>query len=737
MKRLLLLPLLACCATALMGQVGIGQWRGHLSYSCVDRLCLSGTTLYAAASQGLLAYDLEDNTLEALDKTHRLNDVGIATMAYDELTGNLVVAYSNANIDLLRDGRTYNLSDIKRATLAGDKSIHSIRFHQRRAYLACGFGIVVIDLDRCEIEDTWYIGPEGTHVPVYDVAFYHDSLLAALDSSLLAVSLDERYPNIASNWSLRQPLAGCRQMEVWADTLLCRLSGEVLRSMRVCQGQLVRAWPDRVEVLQADGSATTYGPLDWLTEMDAHDALLLPSGALYVAHGWAGLVAIEGGQLRSLTPSCPPSDNVYALLPQRDRLYLCQGGKSTTYANAYLPPQVAVYEGERWTRSDMAGAELFDAVSVAQDPKQSSRALVACWGYGIVELQDLAAVALYNQYNTPALPAYTSGTFESLRTGAVCFDPKGNAWMTNSLVDDGLVCLHKDGSWQTIPTRNMVGNKDIDQILYDTVNRCVWFCGQDNKLFVADAEGRTAWVDPNYGAKMETSAVTCIAQDHDGILWVGTNKGLKIITNGGQAFANGGAGEKSPVTCSNITISNDAFSEYLMAYERITALAVDGANRKWVGTAQGGLYLISANGQEELLHFTATNSPLFSNKVTALGIMPFTGEVFIGTPQGLQSYRSTATYANSYASEEVQAFPNPVEPGYDGPIAVRGFSRNALVHISDAAGHVLFSGTATGGQVVWDGRTLQGERAASGVYFVLSSDSQGKNRMVGKILVVR
>ena len=133
----------------------------------------------------------------------------------------------------------------------------------------------------------------------------------------------------------------------------------------------------------------------------------------------------------------------------------------------------------------------------------------------------------------------------------------------------------------------------------------------------------------------------------------------------------------APVNCSNILYNEDGINEYLMAYESITCMAVDGANRKWVGTSNNGLYLISANGLEQLHHFTTANSPLASDKIVALAVHPESGVVYIGTDMGLQSYRSTATVAYAEPMADIHAFPNPVRPGYDGPIAVKGFTRDA------------------------------------------------------------
>ena len=134
---------------------------------------------------------------------------------------------------------------------------------------------------------------------------------------------------------------------------------------------------------------------------------------------------------------------------------------------------------------------------------------------------------------------------------------------------------------------------------------------------------------------------------------------------------------------------------------------------------------------------SSENSPLFSNKIITLGIQPRTGEVYIGTDQGLQVYRSTATYAESFALDDIHAFPNPVRPDYDGPIAIKGFTRDGLVHITDASGHTVYSTQALGGQAMWNGRTANGERVASGVYYVFAADGEGNNRSVTKILIVR
>ena len=434
-------------------------------------------------------------------------------------------------------------------------------------------------------------------------------------------------------------------------------------------------------------------------------------------------------------------DKCYRLVPFNYRMMLCPGGHTSIYSNVYLSPDLLTSQGRKWSTLNKDGGLLtgkHDLLDAAVNPIDTTEVVAALWGSGVASIRNNKVVAFYDTSNTNgAFVPFTSGSYSTLNTGAVAFDQQGNLWVLNSHSTHALVMRSRNGSWKSFSTMEMVTNPAVDKLVWDSINGYLWFMGNNNEIYVHDGKSKMARINPNNGSKLETQSVTALVQDQSGSLWLGTNKGIKVIYDGYKAFRNGGNGEVAPVNCSNITISNGEFAEYLMAYESITAIAVDGANRKWVGTANGGLYLLSANGLEQLEHFTFANSPLFSDKVIALGINERSGEVYIGTDKGLQVYRGTATYATSTPLDEVYAFPNPVKPDYDGPIAIKGFTRNGRVHITDAAGHTVYSTTANGGQAIWYGRNLKGEKVASGVYYVFASDDQGDNRSVAKILIVR
>ncbi len=769
-KRIVTILLTLLCSLPMQAQLGVGKWRDCFSYYELHKVLQAGDRIYASAAGGLFYYDLDDLTVNRMNKTTILNDVGISTFAYDQQTKDLVIAYNNANIDIVRNDKVTNISDIKRNNIGGSKNINSIRFKDRCAYIACGFGIVVVDLTRNEIKETFYLGEDGTYLCINDIAFTDSLIVAATDNGILYADKDNPYLNINTNWTLDESslLAGLKVKRLetgsngqlvalaysdGSDTTVYRENGTIsfaplasgnIRNIKVSQNKLLVCHQDRISIYNGQYTLLQdVGDIDWM-KMDANDAELGSDGTLWIAHQWAALASIEMSnnmRLNTFYPQGPSSDNSYRLTAYDNELMVSPGGHTTTYSGVYLPANVFTFDGEEWKAledPDHLLDGVTDIIEVAVNPRNQKVRLAAAWRSGIVEITDNKVTNLYNETNSDgALQPYVEGNYNALFTGAIAYDNKGNAWITNSLKQNGLAVLYNNGSWQSFNTHSMVNGSELDHIIWDSIRGLKLFWGRANKIFVHDGESKMAYIDPNNGAKLETSIVNCVVQDHNGNIWIGTNKGIKVVYNLSSIFDNGGEGERSPVTCNNILYNENGISEYLMAYESITSIVVDGANRKWVGTSTGGLYLLSANGLEQIEHFTAANSPLFSDKIVSLAIMPWSGQLFIITDKGLETYRSTATYAFSEPMDDIHAFPNPVRPDYDGPIAIKGFTRNGIVHITDAAGNTVFSTRANGGQAIWNGCTNSGERVASGIYYVFASAEDGSMRSATKIMVIR
>ena len=774
MRRFLPFLLLFTVGHVVSAQSAIGEWRDHNSFVAARHVCVAQSEVYAATRMALFCYRPEGKEVIPMTKSNGLTDVGISAMAYDQASQCLAVAYANSGVDLMQGGKVYHIADIRYSGQGGDKKIYHIRFDGDKVYLATGFGIVVVDARRHEVAETYYLGPDGESGVVYDVAFTEGHIVAGTDNGLMSAPRGSNRLHIYETWTqdTLSPLAGMsvRMLDVCNNRLVVAACTDnpdsmttfyqqgpdnwgtwgtgTVRSLRCCGSQIVLNRFSSIEIYNSQFSLTdvittlpTYG-------VAAEDADMDSDGTLWIGHTWAGLIEVPRGytEVSAHAPAGPFNDDyVYSLASTYNKLYLCPGGKKPTYESAGILGSLSIFEKGEWSQISVAdGIPAFqDVLYMAVDPKDSKHISATSWGYGVLDIHDNQVQTLFDQTNTQgALEPFTSGTFIHHRVSGLAYDDQGNLWVTSSLVDHGLAVRYRDGSWRSFDISPVlqglsVDKKEIDKLVWDSITGYKWFIGKSNRIFVHDGESRQAVVNPNNGSKLETHTVTCLVQDRSGDLWFGTDKGLKVIYDGYRAFANGGNGETSPVNCSNILFNEDGINEYLMAYESITCMAVDGANRKWVGTSNNGLYLISANGLEQLHHFTTANSPLASDKIVALTVHPESGVVYVGTDMGLQSYRSTATVGYTEPLADIHAFPNPVRPGYDGPIAVKGFTRDALVHITDARGHVVFSTTAHGGQAVWNGRTNNGDRVSSGTYYVFASDASGNMRSVAKILVIR
>lgn len=747
-------------------QVPVGQWQDHASFVAAHKVQVSPDKVYAATRMSMFYHDKEDFSTKALTKTTGLTDVGVSTFAYDERSRFLIVAYSNSAIDLKLGSQVYHIADIRHSNISGDKKIYHVRFHGGKAYLATGFGIVVVDLSRHEISETYYLGNQGGQGTVYDIAFTDSLIVAATDNGLLYAPKSSNRLHIYEEWTLDtlSPLQSrsvrellTSQGRIMAST--CRdnpdtstiyyqtvdgdwdsLRRDHVESIKAHNGFVLVNKNYCVEIYDADFQLETV-----LNALSSWDVDIDADGTLWVGHAWAGLVKIPKPYSSSVSfaPQGPFNDDyVYSITSSWDNVYVCKGGKKPTYESAYLSPSVTYFDGKQWEQLGFSGLPVQDILNVAVDPTDYHHVVATSWGSGVVDFYRNEARELYSYQNVSEMVPYRSGNYVHQRVSGLAFDWNGDLWITNSLVDKGLLVRRKNGDWQSFDISPMLNGvagekREIDKIIWDSIYGYKWFAGRANRIYVHDGNNRMAYVNPNNGSKLETHTVTCLVQDHSGDIWFGTDKGIKVIYDGYRVFSNGGRGEQASVNCSNILYSEDGIYEYLMAYESITCIAVDGANRKWVGTSNNGLYLISANGLEQLEHFTTANSPLNSDKIVALAVHPVTGQVYIGTNMGVQSYRATATYADAEPESDIHAFPNPVRPDYDGLIAIKGFTRDALVHITDSRGHVVYTTKANGGQAIWNGCTIEGGRVASGTYFVFASDQAGSMRSVAKILMIR
>lgn len=162
----------------------LGQWQTHLPYVNTKSIALSKQYLYGSSEYAVFSYHLGDGSIKKYTKSEGLSDVGVSCIGYDTVTSSLIIAYTNSNIDILKDGKVKNLPFIMNANIMGNKEINRIYTQNGTAFLATGFGIVELRLDKQEIGDTYYFSDGSTNFRVNDVWANANSIYAASANGL-------------------------------------------------------------------------------------------------------------------------------------------------------------------------------------------------------------------------------------------------------------------------------------------------------------------------------------------------------------------------------------------------------------------------------------------------------------------------------------------------------------------------------------------------------------------------
>jgi ligand-binding sensor domain-containing protein len=376
---------------------------------------------------------------------------------------------------------------------------------------------------------------------------------------------------------------------------------------------------------------------------------------------------------------------------------------------------------------------MLDFVSLAADPS-AGVVFAGSYGGGLLEIGKDNSLRIYKQQTGLQEAIGDKGSY---RVAGLVMDQKGTLWIANYGAPQDLVARKKDGSWKRFTIPFLHTENAISQILLDEYDRKWIVSPKGNGVFCLDDGGtidnitddRWRYFRQGRGnGNLPTSEVQCLARDRDGFIWVGTAKGIAVIECMDDVFS-GKCEAVLPV------VQQDNFAGLLFSDEEVRTIAVDGANRKWVGT-RNGVWLLSSDGTKVIHRFTEANSPLLSNIIHRIAIDPATGEVFISTFNGICSFRGTATESEENEGK-VLVFPNPVPPGYTGTIAIRGLVRDAFVKITEPDGRLVHQTRALGGQAIWDGRNYKGEKVSSGVYLVFIMDENGLNSQAAKIFFVR
>lgn len=671
--------------------LAVGTWQVYPSYANLTEISPAGDVCFALASGSLFAYNNTTAETTVFNKTTGLAGIDISHIAWSQQAKRLVVAYGDGNIDLVStSGDITNVPGLYLSETVSDKTVSHIYIDRQFAYMSIGMGVMKLDAKKGVIADTYQLGFAVDHSYIKDGYLYAVSKAQGTWRGLLTDNLLDK-----NRWQ--------------------RVGGYVALT------------DDRLNVRDASTGL-------WWTRNDA--GLL----ACYT-------LATDGTRTyktEGVLPEGPASNHFYRLYMHGGKLYSVAGFWAQEN-NAGFPGEVHVWNGQNWSEfeqptSQMIGHDYIDLLCMDFDPKKEGHVMVGAKG-GVYEFQDGKFIKHYGRQNSVLESGVNSDNYTIVST--LKYTDNGDLWVLNSMVDNPIWKIeHGSGNWVNYPHPEMStpAKYNLVSLLQSRNNKNImWFANNyymENRLYAYDfVNDKLVGHGPNFtnedGTVITPVMVYALAEDLDGNVWIASSNGPFYISSA-DAIAGNDAFIQHKVPRNDGT----NLADYLLSDVKTRCIAVDGANRKWMGT-ENGVFLISSDCNTLLQHFTTENSPLPSNTVYDICIDNNSNIVYFATERGLCSYASDATQpSEEMTKDNVYAYPNPVTPEYTGKITIVGLSFNADVKIVTSNGVLVNQGRSTGGSYQWDGRDLKGKRVASGVYMVQAATETGDKGVVCRIAVV-
>ncbi len=773
-SKFLLLILLLTIGKMAHAQIPMGSWKYHVASMKAIDIVSDGERIFTALENGLYIYN--PFTEESVLKTalNGLSDIEISCLYHDATDNAIYIGYTNGNIDKWQAGKITNLPAIKLAQISNSKRINKFERNGAFIYVANDFSIVLIDVAKEEIKDTYY--PTNGLEAIVDVALTTDSIFA-LTSTQMFKGLrsnpalpdysqwdrDLRFPFQSENkykelQTFNQQFWVLRSNDAYGQDSVFRLKNDLLvnvinepfsyeiNSIQNLSGQMAIAIDGGFFLYNADGlQLSTYSA-------SLLDRWINPSRVCQIGNSYWTADQAWGLQEHPNVFTCKrypieglANQFVYTMDWQEGVLAVGSGRLEAEIAPAFTRNGIHILEENQWRSHNTPKVsswdynKIWDFISIAVNPKNPKEIAAGTYSFAPLTLLNETDSLVFDQSNSPLEPV-SIGNGWSLISG-LKFDPKGNLWVANGYTDRPIKMRQSNGVWVSHYVGTGAANKQTTKLEIDFQDN-IWMGTYANGLVGLQHQGTLddpsddQYIQLTTGellGNLPSNKITALAADFDGELWIGTDAGFAVLYNANGSFT-AGAGNYD---AQRILIPFEGNFEEVLGDANITDIEVDGGNRKWMSTANAGLVLLSPDGTQIIAQYNEDNSPLISNTIFDIEINQQTGELYIVTDKGLVSFRIDATYEDA-TYETLNVFPNPVKPDYFGPITIQGIRYNSDVKVTDAAGNLIYKTQSNGGTATWNGQNLNGEKVPTGVYFFWTANNyQGGDRKVAKVLVIR
>ncbi len=737
------------------------SWQGYFSFNEIKDISESSTTVFAASENALFSRNSATNSTKTYTTVDGLSGQTVSAVYHSEAFKKTIVGYENGMIIVINetDGSMLKKVDIINKQLSPSiKKVNHFMEQNGLVYVSCDFGIVQFNLTTLQFGDTYFIGDNGAEISVKQTAFFNGFIYAATSSGIRRANSTSTNLIDFNQWSIVN--SGNWSSVETLDTELIAINSvgyihrfnsntfvgfsqlpQLSTDMKAKNHNLFITTASAVYVYNNKMMLTRQ-----ITNTEVFDNTLTLTCAtavgnlIYIGTKENGLFtsSLSGGSsFDNITPTGPTRNNIFSLGVTPNSVWAVYGDYDLTY-NPYPLDSYGIskYTATGWL--NIPYENVFDAKSIARiivNPNNENQVYASSYFSGLLKLENDTPSILYTEKNS-SLESLKADNYNliDIRINATAFDKSGNLWITNSRVKNGLKVLKSNGQWGSYSTTVILDNdedSDFGSIVIDK-NNIKWM-GTNRDGVIGYNESTNTFKKMTFGedaGNLPSIDVRALAIDTKNQLWIGTTKGLRVLSSVNN-FQN-----ESQLKANPIIIIDDNLAQELLYEQFITSIVVDGANNKWIGTSDSGVFMVSPNGQETKYHFTINNSPLPSNNINDIKIDSATGEVFIATNKGLISFKGIATGANEDLNS-VYVYPNPVRPEFTGTVKIAGLLDKANVKITDITGSLVYEATSAGGTIEWDTTAFGRYKVATGVYMIFISAQDGGETKVKKVMIIR
>jgi streptogramin lyase len=750
---------------------GLGQnnqsWKGYFSYSDIKDISQSPTQFFAASENALFSESNVTNEIKTTNTVDGLSGQTISAMYHSPTFNRTLIGYENGLLIVVNesDGTIKKVVDIINKQLPPNlKKINHFTEYEGIAYLSCDFGIVQFNLTTLLFGDTYFIGFNGAEIRVNQTAIFNGFIYASCTfNGIRRANIESENLINFSEWTEINSGGWNGIATVGNELVAMNSNGNLNRfnnatfqpfiqfpqssvDLRATENNLALTFPNQVLFYNAQ-----LAPVFSVNDVQLQQTILpkftcatIIGTKAYIGTTEYGVVTtpITGAtNFNFLLPDGPIRNSAFSINASTENLWVVFGG----YASNYNPYEyefgplalfgISKLTDQQWLNipaDEVLGAKALSDIAI--NPNNNNEVYISSYFSGLLKLENDVPTTLFTPANTGPNGIENievAGNPNDIRVNNPVFDKAGNLWLTNNLVTKALKVLRANGQWQSYSLETVINGLTAYGGLLIDKNNTKWIASR--RGVIGFNENRGVFKVITEGAdegNLPSPDVRTIAIDNRNQLWIGTDKGLRVLSSIDRYNSEG------QLTANPIIILEDNVAQELLFEQFITSIEVDGANNKWVGTATSGVFQFSSDGQQILQRFTIDNSPLPSNSINDIDINPNTGEVFFATPQGIVVYKGIST-DGSENLQNVKVYPNPVRPGFAGTVKITGLLDKANVKITDISGNLVHEVISEGGTIEWDTTAFGKYRVASGVYMIFVAAQDGLETTVKKVMIVR